>query len=160
VPTGFDVTSRAMHRRLTITTESRHPIEFVDITDRLSALIEEAGLKDGLALVFTRHTTTGLLINEHEPLLLDDLRRIYENLAPAAAAYAHDDPERRTVNLTPNERRNGHSHCRAVFLRSSETLPVVDGALALGRWQRVFFVDFDGGQRREVAVVLLEFPGT
>ncbi len=160
MPTGSDVTSRMMQRRLAITTENRHSIEFLDITDRLSALIEEAGLKDGLALVFTRHTTTGLLINEHEPLLLDDLRRTFEKLAPGAAAYAHDDPERRTVNLTPNERRNGHSHCRAVFLRSSETLQVLDGALALGRWQRVFLVDFDGGQRREVSVTLLDLLGT
>jgi thiamine phosphate synthase YjbQ (UPF0047 family) len=77
---------------------------------------------------------------------------------PAAAPYAHDDFSRR-VALQPGERVNGHAHCRAALLRASETVPVADGALALGRWQRVLFVDCDGGQRREIAVVCVGVAG-
>jgi secondary thiamine-phosphate synthase enzyme len=108
-----------------------------------------------VVVVYTRHTTTGLLINEHEPLLLADFEALFERLAPAGPAYAHDDFSRRSVNLTPGERRNGHAHCRAALLRTSEHVPVAGGALTLGRWQRVFLVDFDGGQTRELSLTLM-----
>jgi secondary thiamine-phosphate synthase enzyme len=78
---------------------------------------------------------------------------MFERLIPAGP-YEHDDFGRRTVNLTPDERSNGHAHCRAALLRTSESVPIVDGALTLGRWQRVFLVEFDGPRRREVAVAL------
>ena len=110
---------------------------------------------DGVVVAQTRHTTMGLLINEHEPLLLDDFASLFERLAPAAAPYAHDDFSRRTVNLMPGERRNGHAHCRAALLRTSESVSVAGGVLTLGRWQRVFLVEFDGGQQREVSLTLL-----
>ena len=94
--TGFDVAPWAVRHRLTVTTESHDAIDFVDLTDRVSGLVKEAGLNDGLVVIFTRHTTTGILINEHEPLLLEDLRRLFADLAPGERAYAHDDLRRRT----------------------------------------------------------------
>jgi secondary thiamine-phosphate synthase enzyme len=135
--------------------ETRTPLEFIDVTAFLARAVQEAGLVDGLVVAHTRHTTTGLLINEHEPLLLTDLELLFERIAPAGAAYAHDDFSRRTVNLTPTERRNGHAHCRAALLRTSESVPVAGGVLTLGRWQRVFLVEFDGGQRRELSLTLI-----
>src|SRR5690606_11493626 len=108
----------------------------------------------GLLHVQTRHTTTGLVINEREPLLLADIDERLELWAPAGASYGHDDASRRTVNLVPGERRNGHAHCRAMLFRVSETIHVLDGRLALGRWQRVMFVELDGPQRREVSVMV------
>jgi secondary thiamine-phosphate synthase enzyme len=142
-------------RHLVVSVETRQPVEFVDLTALLSRTIQGIGLLEGLVTVQTRHTTTGLLINEHEPLLLEDLQALFERIAPASADYCHDDYSRRTVNLGPNERRNGYAHCRAALLRTSEQIPVAGGDLSLGRWQRVFLVDFDGGQRREVSVVLM-----
>jgi secondary thiamine-phosphate synthase enzyme len=128
------------------------PLEFVDLTDRLASLA--CGISSGLLHVFTRHTTTGLLINEAEPLLLDDLTARLERWAPATDAYRHDDFSRRVVNVGPGERINGHAHCRAALFRSSESVPVVGGALCLGRWQRVLLAEFDGPQTREVMVML------
>jgi secondary thiamine-phosphate synthase enzyme len=142
-------------RRVVVTVETHAPLEFVDITALLSRAVDEMGLVEGLIVAQTRHTTTGLLINEHEPLLLGDLEALFERVAPAAAAYAHDDFSRRTVNMTPGERRNGHAHCRAALLRTSEWVPVAGGRMNLGRWQRVFLVDFDGGQQREVSLTLM-----
>jgi secondary thiamine-phosphate synthase enzyme len=146
---------RSIVRRIVVSIETHAPLEFVDITAALSRAVNEVGLVEGLLVAQTRHTTTGLLINEHEPLLLADLEALFERLAPVAAAYAHDDFVRRTVNIAPGERRNGQAHCRAALLRTSESLSVTDGRLDLGRWQRVFLVDFDGGQRREVSLTLL-----
>jgi secondary thiamine-phosphate synthase enzyme len=128
--------------------------EFIDITDRLSAFIREAGFEHGLLVVQTLHTTTGLLVNEAEPLLLEDLAARLACWAPLDLPYAHDDLSRRAVTpLGSRERRNGHAHCRAAVFRSSETLVVQDGCLRLGRWQRVLFVECDGPQRRTLVVL-------
>ena len=145
----------ALQHHLTIAVVTREAFEFVDITSALASLVETLGVRDGVLTVQTRHTTTGLLINEHEPLLLADLRAMFERLVPASDRYAHDDFTSRTVNLGPEERTNGHAHCRAALLRTSESVPIVDGRLTLGRWQRVFLVEFDGGQRREVSVAIV-----
>jgi secondary thiamine-phosphate synthase enzyme len=134
------------------------PLEFVDLTDRLASLA--CGLGSGCLHVFTRHTTTGLLINEAEPLLLQDLADRLERWAPANGGYGHDDFSRRVVNLGPGERVNGHAHCRAALFRSSESVPVVGGALCLGRWQRVLLAEFDGPQTREVMVMLTSLRET
>jgi secondary thiamine-phosphate synthase enzyme len=95
------------------------------------------------------------MVNEHEPGLLDDLARLLDRLAPREAHYAHDDLGVRTVNLVPGERINGHAHCQALLLRASESLTVAHGALCLGRWQRLFLVELDGPQTREVSVVTM-----
>jgi secondary thiamine-phosphate synthase enzyme len=130
-------------------------VEFVDITPLVSRAVCEAGLVAGLAMIQTRHTTTGLLVNENEPLLITDLEAFFARVAAAPGGYAHDDFRRRTVNLVANERTNGHAHCCASLLRTSECVSVIGGALDLGRWQRVFLVEFDGGQRRELSVTLI-----
>jgi secondary thiamine-phosphate synthase enzyme len=132
--------------------------EFVDLTDRLAGLVREACFEHGLLVVQTRYTTTGLLVNEAEPRLLEDLAARLACWAPLDLPYAHDDLSRRTVNLLAGrERRNGHAHCRAALFRSSETLIVDAGCLCLGRWQRVLLVECDGPQRRELAACLV--PG-
>jgi len=147
--------SASVIERRVLSVDTQRPVEFVDITPLLSQAVRAAGLLTGLTMVQTRHTTTGVLINENEPLLLTDLEAFFARVATAAGGYAHDDFCRRTVNLTPHERTNGSAHCRAALLRTSECVAVVNGALDLGRWQRVFLVEFDGGQRREVSVTLM-----
>jgi secondary thiamine-phosphate synthase enzyme len=141
------------HRMLGV--DTKRAVEFVDVTPLLSGVVREAGLFAGLMMVQTRHTTTGLLINENEPLLLTDLEAFFARVARAPGGYAHDDFRRRTVNLTARERKNGHAHCLAALLRTSECVSVVGGELGLGRWQRVFLAEFDGGQRRELSVTLI-----
>jgi secondary thiamine-phosphate synthase enzyme len=155
MPAAVEAFRRTSQHDLTISVVTRQELEFVDLTPSLSGLVEALGIRDGVLTVQTRHTTTGLMINEHEPLLLDDLKAMFERLVPSAAAYTHDDFTCRTVNLGPDERRNGHAHCRAALLRTSESIPIVDRRLTLGRWQRVFLVEFDGGQKREVSVALV-----
>ena len=154
MPRVAEAPAGAQVRHLVVSVVTRDPVEFVDITPALARVVEGIGLRDGVLTVYTRHTTTGLLINEHEPLLLSDLQAMFERLVPEDRPFAHDDFERRTVNLTPGERRNGWAHCRAALLRTSESIPVAEAQLSLGRWQRVMLIEFDGGQRREIGVTL------
>lgn len=134
---------------------SQHHTDFVDITDTVNEAIRASGVTDGVALVTSLHTTARIHVNEHEPLLLTDLTALLERLVPRDAFYHHDDLSVRTVNLTPDERVNGHSHARGLFIPVSEHLPVTDGALMLGQWQRVFMVELDGPQSRKVVVKVL-----
>ena len=146
-------TSICRHTRVRLTTE--RPTEFIDLTDRLRELVAEAGIRFGLLNVQTLHTTTAIVVNEFEPLLLADVSMLLQNLAPCDAPYRHDDVAARTVNLIADERLNGHAHCRALLLGSTACLNVIDGRLVLGRWQRVFMVELDGPRARDVSVLIL-----
>jgi secondary thiamine-phosphate synthase enzyme len=141
-------------RLATIAIASERPTQFVDLTDQLEAFVADSGIRLGLLNVQTLHTTTAVVVNEHEPLLLADFAMLLEALAPSHTCYRHDDVTVRTVNLTLGERANGHAHCRALLLPPSACLNVVGGRLQLGQWQRVFFVDLDGPRPRQVSVVL------
>jgi secondary thiamine-phosphate synthase enzyme len=134
---------------------STEPLQFIDVTLDVEAVVRQSGLRNGIAVVYASHTTAGIAINEAEPLLLGDMRRLLEQFAPRHAAYQHDDLSIRTVNLEPNERPNGHSHCQRLLIGASESIPVVDGVLQLGKWQRIFFVELDGARRRTMQLQLL-----
>ena len=140
------------HIRLRISTD--RPTQFIDLTERLDALVAQSGVRLGIVNVQTLHTTTAVVVNEHEPLLLTDFVALLERLAPVDAGYRHDEALARTANVIAGERINGHAHCRALCLAPSANLNVVDGALVLGRWQRVFLVELDGPRDRELSVVV------
>lgn len=141
------------HTRLHVTTE--HPTEFVDLTDRIEDFVERSGIRDGILNIQSLHTTTAIVLNEHEPLLLSDFTSLLARTAPRAFWYRHDDFETRTVNMTPGERPNGHAHCRALLLGASASLNVCDGVLQRGTWQRIFLVELDGPRTREISVLLV-----
>ena len=136
-------------RSLTLPTQA--PIELLDITHHVAAVVRQFGVLEGFVQVFVRHTTAAVRIQENEPLLLDDLRCFLASLAPADADYGHNDFRVRTHHMHPDERPNGHSHCLQLLLGSSESVPISDGELALGAWQRLFLVELDGPRpQREV----------
>lgn len=141
------------HARIRVATE--RPVEFVDLTSRIEELAATAGIHIGLVNIQSRHTTTAIVVNEHEPLLLADFEGLLARVVPDDAAYRHDDLGVRTVNLTPDERVNGHAHCRALLLGSSVCLNVAEGRLQLGCWQRVFLVELDGPRVRDVSILVL-----
>ncbi len=141
------------HTRIRIVTE--RPTEFIDLTDGLQRLVADAGIVTGYANIHSLHTTAAIVVNEHEPLLLEDFVSILEQVAPDDGRYQHDNGTVRTVNLTPAERRNGHAHCRSLFLGSSTCLNVADGRLVLGRWQRIFLAEQDGPRAREISVLMV-----
>jgi secondary thiamine-phosphate synthase enzyme len=138
-------------RRLDVPTS--RATEFVDITEVLQREVSAAGLVAGRLHVHSLHTTFGLALNENEPLLMDDLATALERVAPSGAGYRHDDLGRR-LDVPADEPRNGHAHCRSLFLLPACTLLVEGGRLVLGRWQSVFGIELDGPRRRQLALQL------
>jgi secondary thiamine-phosphate synthase enzyme len=141
------------HARIRITTNQ--PTEFIDLTDRLRAFVAESGIQFGFLNVQTLHTTAAIVVNENEPLLLADFAAALERTVPADEVYRHDDAAVRTVNVTADERVNGHAHCRALLLGPSACINVIGGNLQLGAWQRVFLTELDGPRQREISVFVL-----
>jgi secondary thiamine-phosphate synthase enzyme len=133
--------------------------QFIDITDEVVAVVENSGVVFGQVSVFSNHTTAAIKINEHEPLLLQDMARILSEFAPPHAEYEHNDFSRRTVNMTEDECANGHAHIQHLFLSASETIPIIDGRLALGVWQRIFLIELDRSRSRQVMVTVMGATG-
>ena len=90
--------------------------DFIDITDEILDFIQESKIQNGLVNVQIMHTSVALIVNEHEPLLFEDIQRNLEATASSKAEYRHDDFSVRTVNLCDDECKNGHSHCQAIHL--------------------------------------------
>ena len=141
---------RVLNRNIQLSTENG--TQFIDLTDQVQDVVRQFGLNDGVVVVYARHTTAGVVINEAEPLLLGDMVRLLDGFAPKNGPYQHDDFSIRTVNMEPNERANGHAHCQRLFIGASESIPIINGELQLGRWQRIFFVELDGPRPRDVLV--------
>jgi secondary thiamine-phosphate synthase enzyme len=146
-------------RHTTIRVDTQHPTQFIDLTDELEALVAQAGIHAGLVNIHSLHTTTAVVVNEHEPLLLSDVAALLERVAPADAVYRHDNLSLRGSNCTLGERPNGHSHCRALLLAPSACLNVAERRLQLGRWQRVFLAELDGPRTRDVSVLIVGETG-
>jgi secondary thiamine-phosphate synthase enzyme len=134
--------------------ETSESVGIVDITARVEEFLRTAGFEAGWVNVQTRHTTTGICVNENEPLLIGDLLGLLERLAPRDVAYAHDELHRR-AGVGPHEPPNGHAHAKALLLRTAETLNVAGGRPQLGRFQRVLFVELDGPREREVSLLAM-----
>ncbi len=136
--------------------ETTEPIQFVDITDEVAESIRLAGISDGIVTIVSRHTTAAVRIQEAEPLLLEDLLGFLHRLAPSNVHYQHNDFRIRTHHMHDDESPNGHSHCLQFLLGTSETVPIMDGDLQLGQWQRIFLVELDGPRpKREVLVQIV-----
>ena len=126
--------------------------QFIDITDWVSGCISESAVTNGFAVVFSKHTTAAVKINENEPLLLEDMAAFLEGVAPRHAPYRHNDFEIRTVNMNPDESPNGHAHLQHLLLGTSETVPIINGEMQFGVYQSIFFIELDHPRNREVMV--------
>lgn len=143
---------RAHHDEILLrTTEC---LEFIDLTAYIANIVARSGIRHGVVNVQTKHTTTALIINENEPLLLNDLKRMLESYAPRDGEYEHNDFSRR-VDIPPDEPANGHSHCKALFLPASIMLNLADGRLQLGRWQSLFLIELDEARERNISVLVM-----
>lgn len=147
---------RVCHEEIHLRT--RGCLQFADVTDDVLACVRRSGVCDGIVNVQSRHTTAAIVVNEPEPLLLADMRRTLERLAPRDVRYEHDDLERREGPLPPDEPKNGHSHCKALFLNTAATLNVVDGEVDLGTWQRIFLLELCSPRDRTISLTIMGDP--
>jgi len=121
--------------------KTQESTELVDITEKVKELVKCTCVESGICVIFTRHTTSGIIINENEAGMKQDIVTLLNELVPKGKGYRHDRID-----------NNAHSHLRAVLLGTSVSIPVDRGELVLGTWQSIFFVECDGPRRREVCV--------
>jgi secondary thiamine-phosphate synthase enzyme len=126
--------------------------QFIDITDRVVELLAQSGLENGFVVVFSKHTTAAITINENEPHLIADMERMLEAAAPCESDYAHN---RYGHPIDSDDLPNGHSHCQHLLLGVSESIPVAEGRMLFGQWQRIFLVELDHAREREVVIHLV-----
>ncbi|MGE5689775.1 MAG: secondary thiamine-phosphate synthase enzyme YjbQ [Pseudomonadota bacterium] len=121
-------------------------LTITDITDDVQECVRSSGIVDGICCVYSPHTTCSVRVNEWEAGFLEDFAAMLRRLVPTERYYAHDDWDRRTENICPEDKDvgNGHSHCMSMLLGpAGESIPVRDGELCLGTWQRVLFLELD-----------------
>jgi secondary thiamine-phosphate synthase enzyme len=119
--------------------DTRDRVEIIDITSSIEEFVGKSGIENGICLVYTMHTTTGLTVNEAERGLIKDICRLMSSIIPEGAGYLHDKID-----------SNAHAHLQALLLGNSVTIPVDAGRLILGTWQRILFVELDGPRRRRL----------
>lgn len=149
---AYPTTGEARSVSVDITLSTAHTSQLIDITEQIRAIVDETDITEGLALVSSPHTTCAVIVNEAEDGFITDFQAALERLAPAGATYEHNKAPHAEAFESPN----GHAHIRSAFLSSpSITLPIRNGELSLGRWQRIFFVELDAARPRTCQVTLL-----
>lgn len=139
------------HYSSTVSIISNERLQFIDITQKMKEIVKKSNIRNGIASVYSTHTTSCIRINENEPRIIDDFKCFLEELAPSSKSYRHDDINKR--NCPKDERINGHSHCKSLLLGASETIPIINNKLQLGKWQSIFHVDLDGNNRKRKIIV-------
>ena len=130
-------------------------LDFIDITEKIQKKIKATGIKNGIINIQSLHTTMAIIVNEAEPLLITDMKKLLEKLAPRTYRYAHDNFEIRTVNMCDEECANGHAHNKAIHLPTSMMLNVIKNGLQLGQWQRIFAIELDRSRPRQIALQII-----
>ena len=134
-----------MREILTLDTQQRE--QLIDITAQVRALVARSGVRDGLVSLYCQHTSAALMIQENwDASVPTDMVNLLRKLIPAGV-WLHDRQD-----------DNGDAHLKAGIIGPSETIPLVNGELALGQWQNIFFCEFDGPRpgRRVVCTVIAD----
>lgn len=140
----------------TIKLKSKKYLEFIELTEMVQEFVSQSKINTGSVLIYSKHTTMAVRINEKEKGITEDFVSFINKLLPKNAYYRHNDLKIRTENLVcepgASDCMNGHSHCLHLLLGSSETIPIISGKLMLGIWQRIFAIELDCGRNREVVI--------
>jgi secondary thiamine-phosphate synthase enzyme len=125
---------------------TRGDADVIDITAEVQRVVGERAVTEGQAFVFVRGSTAAIATMEFEPGGVADLREMLERLIPTRGDYLHNEL---------NHDSNSHAHQRATLVGPSETVPIVEGRLAMGTWQQIVLIDFDDRPRGRTVVVQL-----
>ena len=118
---------------------------YVHITPQVETILKKSGVKDGMVLVSAMHITAGVYVNDNESGLIEDIDQWLEGLAPFKANYKH--------HQTGED--NGDSHLKALLIHHEVIVPVTNGMLDFGTWQRIFYAEFDGQRDKRVIVKVM-----
>ena len=128
--------------------QTRGETDVVDVTPHVEEELRTSGMIEGLVTVFVSGSTAGITTLEFEPGLVKDVRAFFEDIAPQGKRYFHEEAW---------HDGNGHSHVRSAMLKTSLSVPFVEGRLLLGQWQQIVLVDFDN--RPRARRVVTQFVG-
>jgi secondary thiamine-phosphate synthase enzyme len=128
-----------------LTFNTRERYEMVHITSQIESIVRKSGVDDGLCFVSPMHITAAIYVNDNESGLIEDIGKWLEQLAPRKPNYQH--------HHTGED--NADAHLKALLLHHETTLPVTNGRLDLGTWQRIFYAEFDGQRSKRVIVKVL-----
>jgi len=117
----------------------------VRITDKVRKMVKKSGIKEGFCLVSAMHITAGIIVNDDEPGLHQDIWEWLEKLAPYKEDYNH--------HKTGED--NGDAHLKRILVHHQVVLPVTDGDLDLGPWEQIFYAEFDGKRNKRVVVKII-----
>jgi secondary thiamine-phosphate synthase enzyme len=124
--------------------ETSKRLEIIDISFKIAEIVKSCGIKNGLLNIFTRHSTSAIVINENEPRLIKDFENILMKIVPENETYGHN-----TID------NNAAAHLRSFLLGGSQSIPLNNGQLDLGTWQSIFFVELDGPRNRKVKITIM-----
>jgi len=123
-----------------ITVETSARVQLADVTGRAAELLSVSKVKNGMCYLYVPHTTAGITINENaDPDVVTDMINGLEKMVPATGNYRHAEG-------------NSDAHIKASLMGFSCMVPVVDGRMALGTWQGIYFCEFDGPRRRKLLI--------
>jgi secondary thiamine-phosphate synthase enzyme len=123
--------------------ESKNREEMISITDKVSEIIRKAKIKEGICVIYVPHTTAGVTINEDaDPSVKKDILNHLSKIIPYNESYSHIEG-------------NADAHIKASIIGSSVNVIINNGELLLGRWQGIFFCEFDGPRRRKIYLKIL-----
>jgi secondary thiamine-phosphate synthase enzyme len=127
---------KMFRNKIKIKTERR--TQLVDITAQVENVVRESGCDDGVCYVYVSHTTAGVIVNEgYDPDVARDIEVTLDRLVPREGDYCHDEG-------------NSDAHIKTALTSSSAVIFIEGGKLLLGRWQKIFFCEFDGPRHREI----------
>ncbi len=127
-----------------ISVASSKRTEFIDITEKVTRYIEKSGVKEGFCCIYVPHTTAGVTINEGaDPSVARDIIACLDRLVPRDGDYRHVEG-------------NSDAHIKSSLVGSSATIMITEGKPLLGRWQSVFFCEFDGPRNRGLYIKILK----
>ncbi len=134
---------RFLTEHLTFNTKKHR--EYVHITPQVEAAVKKSGIKEGMVLVSAMHITAGVYVNDNESGLIQDIDKWLEELAPFREDYHHHN----------TGETNGDSHLKALLVHHQVILPITEGKLDLGPWQRVFYAEFDGQRPKRLVIKVM-----
>ena len=139
--------AKVYQKRLTSTKE----FQMIVITDEVKKVVEESGIKNGMCLVVTHHTITGITVNEALPCVEKDMEITLERLVPKDYPYVH-------THMLPTYGTCSHNspgHMKCMLVGNHCIFPVIDGKLVIGHAQDIYFAEYDGLQQRRYMIEVM-----
>lgn len=128
---------------LQFNTQSR--VDFLNITEKISAIVSESNVKEGMVLINPMHITAAVYVNDAESGLIEDFKEWLEELAPAKAQYKH--------HHTGED--NADAHLKRTLMGHQVVMPITKGRLDLGTWEQIYYAEFDGQRKKRVLVKVM-----